>query len=157
MTDRAGWAVTMISPDTTEVGCDLELVEPRSDGFIGDWLTAAEQRRVATARDLEQRYLLANLVWSAKESALKVLRTGLRRSTHSVEVSLGEDLDPVGWAALTVTAAEGDRFPGWWCRHGTFVLTTCAQRELPAPVCLGDPSPLASAVPAHTWLDRPTR
>ena len=69
----------------SRVGCDLEIVEPRSAGFVTDFLTAAEQRYVAALPDVD-RDVAANLLWSAKESALKVLQTGLRRDTRSVEV-----------------------------------------------------------------------
>ena len=52
ISDRAGWAVCVTSPDAgrRRVGCDLELVEPRTPGFVRDFLTAAEQRLVASAR-----------------------------------------------------------------------------------------------------------
>ena len=70
------------------VGCDVEIVEPRSAGFVADFLTPAEQEYVASRPD-EDRHAAANLIWSAKESALKVLRTGLRRDTLSVEVTIG--------------------------------------------------------------------
>ena len=69
-----------------------------------------------TARDL-----LANLVWCGKESALKVLRTGLRRDTRSVEVSFPEGGAVDGWAPMSVRAVEGTVFPGWWQRFGAFV------------------------------------
>ena len=76
------------------VGCDLELVEPRSALFVRDYFTAAERERVAAAPAREHDEL-ANLIWCAKESALKVLRTGLRRDTRSVEVELGTS-HPIG-------------------------------------------------------------
>src|SRR5512135_670143 len=38
MTDRADWAVCLASTERVALGCDLELVEPRSDGFIADYL-----------------------------------------------------------------------------------------------------------------------
>ena len=45
ISDRAGWAVCVTSPiQPPAVGCDLELVEPRSPGFVCDFLTASEQR-----------------------------------------------------------------------------------------------------------------
>ena len=72
------------------VGCDLELVEPRTPGFVADFLTAAEQQSVASRPDPDAA---ANLIWSAKESALKVLQTGLRRDTRSVEVAVDEPRD----------------------------------------------------------------
>ncbi|NLN10312.1 MAG: 4'-phosphopantetheinyl transferase superfamily protein, partial [Acidobacteria bacterium] len=88
MSDRADQAVCLVGPPELALGIDLELVEPRSAGFVTDFLTAAEQQRVAAAAGEEERALAANLIWSAKEAALKVLRTGLRRSTLSVEVRL---------------------------------------------------------------------
>ena len=151
MTDRADWAVCAILAGTTRIGCDLELVEPRSAGFRRDYLTPAEQRRVEASGDVP---LFANLVWSAKESALKVLRTGLRRDTRSVEVTLEDGADG-GWAPLVVQDLEGDAFPGWWLRSGSFVLTIVAQRQTPPPVSLTEPSPLAVAEPAHAWMDDP--
>jgi len=161
MTDRAGWAVTVVSPDGTEVGCDLELVEPRTPAFVADWFTLAEQRFVAAASHDDERFLRTNLVWSAKESALKVLRTGLRRDTRSVEVwceagPRGADGGRAGaWSPLTVTAVEGTTFPGWWCRYGDFILTFAAAAAMSEPVAQVDPPALASAVPVHSWLERP--
>jgi len=86
MTDRAGWAVCAIAPPGIEVGVDLELVESRSTLFVQDYFTDAERRVALTGESADP--LLTNLIWSAKESALKVLRTGLRRDTRSVEITL---------------------------------------------------------------------
>ena len=149
LTDRAGWAVCLIGPQDRLVGCDLELVEERSPAFVNDWLTPSEQEAVtATGSDHD---LLANLIWSAKESALKVLQTGLRRPTRSVEVTLHEETAGE-WTALTVRAIEGPAFPGWWCRHGDFILTVAADAPLPPPTSLVSPTPLSDAVPTHSWL-----
>ena len=92
LTDRAGWAVCVVGTGT--VGCDLELVEPRSAGFVHDFLTRAERDRVARSADPDAA---ANLFWSAKESALKVLRTGLRRGAVLIGTLLA-GLAP--WALL---------------------------------------------------------
>ena len=51
MTDRADQAVCLVGPPGTALGCDLELVEPRSDAFVADYLTPAEQGLVAAAGD----------------------------------------------------------------------------------------------------------
>jgi 4'-phosphopantetheinyl transferase superfamily len=83
--------------DGAAVGCDLELVEPSSPGFVRDFLTDIEQGYVAAQSDFDARDAAANLLWSAKESALT-------------------------------------------SRH---------------PVAVEDPSPLACALPRHSWLDRP--
>jgi len=90
LTDRADWAVCLLSPGASRIGCDLELVEARSAAFVDDFFTPEEQRYVAGRPDPVARDLAANLIWSAKESALKVLTTGLRRDTRSVEVHPAE-------------------------------------------------------------------
>jgi 4'-phosphopantetheinyl transferase len=152
MTDRADQAVCLVGPPGLALGCDLELVEPRSDAFVGDYPAPAEQRLVALAADGDPRDLVANLVWCGKESALKVLRTGLRRDTRSVEVSFPDGPSVDGWSPLSVRTVEGAVFPGWWQRFGAFVLTVAATEAFAPPRPLVDPPGLATAVPAHSWL-----
>ncbi|MGI9646174.1 MAG: 4'-phosphopantetheinyl transferase family protein [Ilumatobacteraceae bacterium] len=151
MTDRGDWAVCTVVEGHNDLGCDLELVEPRSDAFVRDWFTEAERAGVAASPD--EHDLLANLIWSAKESALKVLRTGLRRDTRSVEVAL-EEFGPDGerWRPLTVTTEEGEEFDGWWHRFGEFVLTYASRTPTGPPVSLVDPPPLTTATPTHSWM-----
>jgi 4'-phosphopantetheinyl transferase len=152
LTDRADWAVCVVAPVDVAVGCDLELVEPRSDAFVHDWLTPAEQGLVLGAAPGVERQLLANLVWSAKESALKALQTGLRRDTRSVEVDILDRAGHGRWARLRVRTEEGPAFPGWWRRYGEFVLTCAAGADCDPPVGLEDPPRLAGATPSHSWL-----
>ena len=153
MTDRADQAVCLVGPPGTALGCDLELVEPRSDAFVGDYLTPAEQRLVAAAGEGDARDLVANLVWCGKESALKVLRTGLRRDTRSVEVSFPQGGAAAGWAPMSIRAVEGTVFPGCWQRFGAFVLTLAATEPFAPPRPLVDPPGLARAVPGDSWRD----
>ena len=150
MTDRAGWAACLVGPAGLALGCDLELVEPRSRRFVDAYFTVAEQQAVAAAAEWD---LAANLVWSAKESALKVLRTGLRRPTPSVEVAVADGGG--GWAALTVTATGSGAFPGWWARFGAFVITVAADVPASPPTAMFDESVLGAATPRHTWIERP--
>jgi 4'-phosphopantetheinyl transferase len=154
LSDRAGWVVCLVGPADDHVGCDLELVEPRSARFVNDFFTRAEREQVAAADEVQTSDVVANLVWSAKESALKVLQTGLRRDTLSVEVSLAP-APSSGWAALTVATAEGNLLPGWYLRAGQFVVTVAAHRQLPAPSALAGFTDLRTAAPVHSWLDRP--
>jgi 4'-phosphopantetheinyl transferase len=160
LTDRAGWAVCLVGTELGRLGCDLEIVEPRSDGFLTDFLTTAEQAYVG-AVPRSDRDAAANLVWSAKESALKVLHTGLRRDTRTVEVGLGggapteEAGGEAGWSPLEVVTAEGVRLPGWWRRERAFLLTVAAETPMPAPRRLTGSADLATAVPVHSWVDRP--
>jgi 4'-phosphopantetheinyl transferase len=154
LTDRAGCAVCLVAARIAAIGCDVEVVEPRSDAFVRDYLTDRERRLVETGESA--RDLLANLVWSAKESALKVLGTGLRADTRSVEVTVAE-LSPAElfWSPLEVRTASGARFPGWWRRSGAFVLTACWPGGGPAPGGLELRSPIDRMSPSHRWLGRP--
>jgi 4'-phosphopantetheinyl transferase len=160
LTDRAGWGVCLVGADIGAVGCDVEIVEPRSAGFVRDFLTGYEQGVVGDATDPEGHMLLANLFWSAKESALKVLRTGLRRDTRTVEVHLddpGHRTHGV-WSPLTVVATgeTGERtFPGWWLRDGVWLLSVCYAEPAASPAALEEPSPLRTATPVHSWMQRP--
>jgi len=154
LSDRAGWAVCVLGNDLGRLGCDLEIVEPRSPGFVQDFLTDAEREYVAM-RSAADRDAVANLIWSAKESGLKVLQTGLRRDTRSVEVALGEAVTASGWARLDVRTAEGTVLPGWWRRAGSFLITLAAESPLPEPTELPASRDLATALPVHTWVERP--
>lgn len=151
-TDRADRAVCVTTATTgIAVGCDLELVEERSQGFVASYLTPPEQQTVAAAAAPD---LTANLLWSAKESALKVLETGLRRDTRTVEVRLGDEV-VAGWSALEVYPAEGGVFPGWWRRAGRFLLSVVASAPIAPPIAYEEPDGLSTAVPTHRWLEAP--
>ncbi len=154
LSDRAGCAVCLVTAEPADVGCDIEIVEPRSVAFVRDYLTEPEARFVEAAG--EARDMAANLFWSAKESALKVLRTGLRRDTRSVEVTVADLAPPAfTWSPLRVRTVEGPVFPGWWRRSGPFLFTACARSDDPPPAALEATSPLDEAVPSHQWMDRP--
>ena len=154
LTDRADWAVcTVIGGGDRAIGCDLELVEPRGVGFVADYFTPLEQELVATAPT--ERDLLTNLIWSAKESALKVLRTGLRRDTRSVDVQVNPHEGGDAWSGLFVTTTEGSTFTGWWRRFDHFVFTYVSAVVGGPPASLLEPSPLISARPSHSWISRP--
>jgi 4'-phosphopantetheinyl transferase len=154
LSDRAGWAICVVGQALGRLGCDLELVEPRSPGFVADFLTPAEREYVAGQPPADHD-LAANLIWSGKESALKVLQTGLRRDTRSVEVRPGGPEETTGWARLEVGTADGVLLPGWWHRAGSFLVTVVAEASVPSPVALGGSGDLAGARPVHSWVGRP--
>ena len=91
------------------LGCDVEDIAPRSEAFVEDYLTDVEAAWVrAGGAETDAR---ANLVWSAKESALKALGEGLRKDTRSVVVQVGDlpaSPGAGGWFPLRV-AVEGGR------------------------------------------------
>ena len=159
LTDRAGWAICLVgAPGGGErLGIDLELVEPRTERFVDDYLTPTEQAWVRSRPTADDRDAAANLLWSAKEAALKVLQVGLRADTRTVEVTVhdGDPAAAAGWAPLTIAGSGGDRFHGWWRRDGAFVLTVASRSRVPPPTPLTGSADLGRAEPYHSWLDRP--
>jgi 4'-phosphopantetheinyl transferase len=127
-----GFSVVAARP--VAVGCDIEEIAERSDRFVEDYLTERE-RSVVREGSSDERALTANLIWSAKESALKALREGLRLDTRAVEVSLSRGLarssERLGstdgeWSPLLVQHSAGKVFHGLWRTHERFVLTVVA-------------------------------
>jgi 4'-phosphopantetheinyl transferase len=117
----AGLALAAVCLPGFRIGCDVERVDDRSDAFVDDFFTPAEAVRVR-ALPAVARPLVATMVWSAKESALKALRQGLRLDTRAVEVAwwwIGPDT-----GRLSVRyAADGTIFRGSWWRHDDHVAT----------------------------------
>jgi 4'-phosphopantetheinyl transferase len=125
LTHRAGRAVAVVADAYCAVGCDLELVEPRRDAFVREWFSPWEQELVFSAG--ERRDLLANLLWTAKEAAVKARREGLRLDPRHAAVQLGNGSWP--WRPLSVTwDNEPWAVEGWWRGDEGFVLAVVAER-----------------------------
>jgi 4'-phosphopantetheinyl transferase len=137
--ERAGFTVSIshssnsglcaVSPLTAQMGCDIELIEVRSDRFIEDYFTEDEGTEIF-ALPATKRPMAATLVWSAKESALKATREGLRSDTRAMEVDPGRYSEGREWCPLLVRHRDGRIFPGQWRCYGEFVLTVVADREI---------------------------
>jgi len=123
---RAGRAMAAIATEPDRgIGCDIELVEPRRDAFVRDFFTDAEQWVVDGAGPAE-RALLVTVIWSAKESVLKLLRTGLRRDTRTVEVSVARP-GAIPWHSFVVRdRLDGVARPGYWRALDGLVATVVA-------------------------------
>jgi 4'-phosphopantetheinyl transferase len=125
-------AMCAIARPGVGLGCDVELIEPRSNAFVSDYFTPNEQALVERTSE-DERPRLVNLLWSAKESALKALHVGLRLDTNCVEVhpldalKVEDNKDqrdpcpislltsgPYGWHPLQVSFADAKVFHGWW-------------------------------------------
>jgi 4'-phosphopantetheinyl transferase len=145
LSHRAGLSVCMVAAAGTALGCDLELAESRGAAFVADWFTAGEREAVAGARPEDHPLLLA-VLWSAKESALKALRVGLRFDTRWVVVE-PPDLGRAGaWLPLTVRHPAGGRvFRGWWRHDAGRVLTMVAATAVPGAAVRGAAAPGAAA------------
>lgn len=157
LSHRSGIAACAIASSTAALGCDLEIIEPRSDAFLADYFTTEEQSFVADAAAEDRSRLLA-LLWSAKESALKALHTGLRLDTRSVIVGPFEALqreiqeekgcvrndarlDPSlessdNWFPLQVCTSQGKTFNGWWQHTRNFIRTVVATPSPQPPILL---------------------
>jgi 4'-phosphopantetheinyl transferase len=121
------------------LGCDLEVVEPRSHDFVADYFTVEEQSWVARTPSAEKAEIVT-LLWSAKESTLKALQYGLRLDTRSVMVTpLAGALDPDGWSPLRIGCADGRAFQGWWRTADGVVRTVATDSTAGSPFHLALP------------------
>ena len=115
----AGIGFVALRKGSEPIGCDVERIEARSDAFVADYFTGPEREAVDRLPHAD-RALVATLIWSGKESALKVLGEGLRLDTRSVEVDTATlKMSGAEWSPLAVTGPEGRIFQGRWrVRHG---------------------------------------
>ena len=137
LSHREGRALCAVGRADVRVGCDLEAIECHSDEFIADYFTAEEQRLVASSSPNDRLRTVA-LLWSAKESTLKVLQEGLRLDTRALTGSFDHE-SPLGegWGQLQVR--YGDQvFPGWWQEADHLVRTIVADTPSNPPICLTD-------------------
>jgi len=161
---RDGMAICAVAAAKVQLGCDLEVIEARSDGFIADYFTTAEQDLIASA-SREDRALLVSLLWSAKESALKAMHVGLRADTRTVAVEIGasegrwpehanassmrgvQPAEPsnlsADWRRFRVHCVDGTDFCGWWQRSEDRVRTVVAAPPPAPPIELASPLPAA--------------
>ena len=110
-------------PAGRTLGCDIELVTPRDSAMIADFYTTEEIDQVQAAAP-ENKDLITNLIWSAKESMLKALREGLRRDTRDVMVTLESFNDTAEWNHWHGRCAQSSQiFQGHWTAVDRFVKT----------------------------------
>jgi len=137
LSHREGLGACAVGPASVALGCDLEFIEPHSETFVADYFSAEEQSVIAAASPRDRDAFLA-LFWSAKESALKALREGLRLDTRSVVVELGDTRfsQPDSWNPLRVCCSNGQTFLGWCNQSGGYVRTMLAASPSQAPIFL---------------------
>lgn len=126
LSHRAGRAVAVVAPPGPAVGCDIELVEPRSAAFVRQWFVDAERALVESAPPGERPWL-ANLIWSAKEAATKAIGEGLRLDVARARVTFGlGEASPGtdGWRPLGVRWGDDGATVqhGWFRREPEWVI-----------------------------------
>jgi 4'-phosphopantetheinyl transferase len=127
LSHRGDHALAAVAAAGQAVGCDLELIEPRSLAFVREWFAPGEQRLVLSSCE-SVRPLLANLIWTAKEAATKVRGQGLRLDVRTAVVTLGTAADSAdGWRSLRVDWGDGtERTSGWWRWQARWVMSIAA-------------------------------
>ena len=113
-------------PSDAALGCDIEQLEPRGELLTTDFFTPEEIELVREAAP-ENKILVPNLIWSAKESVLKALREGLRRDTRDISIQPDFSRQENGWSRWTGRCRQTSReFQGRWRADKQFVYTvTC--------------------------------
>jgi 4'-phosphopantetheinyl transferase len=114
------------------VGCDLEWIEPREANFAADYFTPDE---LAIALEAPvRRELLENLIWSAKETSLKILREGLSRDTRGISISPDLPGQEGSWNMWKGRCLESSLiFYGWWRTCEGFVYTIASDHRASVP------------------------
>lgn len=134
---RDGRALAVIGSGQASLGCDLEIAEAHSRAFIEQFFTPSEIEQLERS-NLGAGSSLETLIWSAKESVLKVLTVGLRVDTRSISVFIGDvaESDVGGWQQFSAVGEDGRRFGGWWHRYSTWFRTIAGSCPMSTPVAL---------------------
>jgi 4'-phosphopantetheinyl transferase len=135
---RAGAALCALSSMPVRLGCDMELVESHSAAFLQDYFTFEERDFIARSPSDDRDRFIA-LLWSAKESALKAMREGLRLDTRCVVVR-PDAQQKHGWSTLKACSRQGDVFYGWWREENGFLRTLVSDPCASLPVELQLPT-----------------
>ena len=135
---RAGAALCALTSIPVRLGCDMEVVESHGDAFLQDYFTFEEQDFVARSPSDDRDRFIA-LMWSAKESALKAMRKGLRVDTRCVVVR-PDAQQKQGWSTLQAYSRQGDVFYGWWREETGVLRTLVSDRSSSLPVKLPLPT-----------------
>ncbi len=134
LSHREGRGLAVVTGGARSAGCDLEVIETRSDAFIREWLSPSEQRRIWN-RPAGERALVANLIWTAKEAAAKVRHEGLRLDVRHAVVSTSGISGPATeyWRPLRVDWPDDTpATSGWWRVEPGWVMTVAGE-PAPAP------------------------
>jgi 4'-phosphopantetheinyl transferase len=122
-----------VSPPGVAIGCDLERIEARESSLVRDYFTSDEIAFCEQEPEAEKDAAV-NLVWSAKESVLKVLREGLRRDTRSIRIHPDWPGTAIGWNAWKGYCIESSQvFHGWWRIGESYVYTLASDRRTSLP------------------------
>jgi 4'-phosphopantetheinyl transferase len=130
LSHRGSRALCVVAARGYRIGCDLEVIAPRSPAFVSRWLAPTE-REILDAAAPEERDMLACALWSAKEAAVKATGGPVIR-TRQVAVELAEGTGGE-WRPLSVSAGDGRRQTGWWRPDPRWVMAVVSAPGVAAP------------------------
>lgn len=125
---RAGYAIAVTAPGDVEIGCDLELIEPRSEAFIADYFSDRERELIH-----KDPPLFSNLLWCVKESVMKATGEGMRIHPGRIGVEVEGEENEEGWQkALARLNPGGKVYQGCWRRNKDFAwVVVCVKNSKP--------------------------
>ncbi len=127
----ANFGLCAAGSDGIIIGCDIELVQEHEPNFAADYFAREENVLLSS---FPGHPFATTLIWSAKESSLKVLREGLRRDTRGVVIELDPDRRCGGWNPFVGCCRESSQtFPGWWQVRDRLIMTVAASRPFDLP------------------------
>lgn len=135
-----GWPAGSNDAPACWLGADCEQMTMLTAALQEDHFTPKERALIAgTALALQPA--ATTLLWSAKESALKASRQGLREAMSRVEVHLppGDLAQASQWRPFFVTLpAAPEGLFGYWCQRADLVLTVVGAALWSCPVALDE-------------------
>ena len=127
-------ALCVLAEEAMQVGCDLETIEARSRAFEETFFTDNELAML-DRHPGSDRAQLVTLIWSAKESALKALRLGLKADTRRVELKSFTNSQDKSWSGIVVEdRQDGGEFHGWWREQESMVMTILSKLHINQPI-----------------------
>ncbi len=123
-----GLAAVCYTPDNMRIGIDIEEVTHRDGAFLSDYFTDQE-KAWEQSNESGNPNLRLNLIWSAKESILKCLASGLGTDPLRVEIKRSPvDHQSNSWQQLQGRSRSALGLQDWqvsWRTWQDSVLTLC--------------------------------
>jgi phosphopantetheinyl transferase len=110
---NAGWVAVCQTDSDLRIGIDLEEIKSRDPAFLLDYFSRSEREQIMNG-GLHTLDFRTNLIWSAKESVLKAISTGLGTDPLKVEIDgLNSIEQKGGWGVLSAGYQEDNIKTNW--------------------------------------------
>ena len=120
---RDGHAIAVVALGQVAIGCDLELIEPRSPAFLSDYFLE-EELEMISGFPLEQKDLYSNLIWCVKESVMKATGEGMKLHPRKILAAIPHPENLEGWNPVSAFVDSWPAsFKGEWGREDSRVFS----------------------------------